>query len=453
MSSTNPHLNADQLDRYRKRRLAPADLLAADDHLSCCDLCYDALDSDKDRAEMLGSAARTLCPVAPAGTPVAADASHIAAEELFDYTDGNLERERRDAIQAHLQDCRDCRMQATDLESVRLDILASPSRQFLPRPSQSMQPGTMKLWRGRPVQVGLRAAGTLALAILVAWGATLPLRSRIAQLKEENEAVRQRNAELEAQASSLKSREETIAELRREIEELSKTEPGSEAQAVSLTEPSGIVVIDKDGRVHGLQSFDASDSDAVKTAVLAGRVTTPAELAGLRDKRGRLMGAGKAPYGLVAPLATIVPEQRPVFRWQPVDRAASYIVSIYSDDGRVAAHSEPLTVTEWRPSANLERGRTYTWQVRATVDSSEVVLPPPAAPDGKFKILAASKVPEWDRARQTYAGSHLMQGIIYARLGLLDDAERQFRELTSANPGSEAPRKLLRDLKSLRPKE
>jgi hypothetical protein len=433
--------------------MAPADLLAADDHLSQCDLCFEALDSDGDRAKMLASAARTLSSVAPDDTPPVVEASHIGAEELSDYTDGRLEPEKREAIRAHLEGCLDCRMQAADLESVRLDILASPNREFHPPLSQSAPYGSARFWRERPVQLGVRAVGALVLAMLVAWGATLPLRSRIALLKDENAAVRQRNAELEAQASSLKNQQETIAELRRQIEELSKVGPGGEAQAVSLTEPAGIIVIDKDGRVRGLQSFDASDSDAVKAAVLAGRVTTPADLAGLRDKRARLMGPGSAPYGLVAPVATIVAEQRPVFRWHAVDRGTGYVVTIYSDDGRVAASSEPLTGTEWKTSVNLERGRIYTWQVRATVDSSEVVMPPPAAPDAKFKILAAGKVPEWDHARQAYAGSHLMQGVIYARLGLLDDAERQFRELASANPGSQAPRQLIRNLKSLRLKE
>jgi hypothetical protein len=311
----------------------------------------------------------------------------------------------------------------------------------------------------------MRVAGILSLAVLAAWGATLPLRARIARLEGEIANVRQRNAELETQASSLKGQEETIAQLRRDIEALSRPggpsieRPTNEALAVTLSEPGGVIEIDKDGSVRGLQAFDASDSGAVKAAILSGRVKTPAELAGMRDKRGRLMGAGRASYGLVAPVATIVAEQRPVFRWQAVERATSYIVSVYSDDGKVAARSEPLPGLEskaglgWKPSANLPRGRLYTWQVRATVDSNEVVLPPPAEPDAKFKILAASKVPEWDRAKQAYAGSHLMQGVIYARLGLLDDAERQFHELASANPGSEAPRKLLRSLRSLRPKE
>jgi hypothetical protein len=155
----------------------------------------------------------------------------------------------------------------------------------------------------------------------------------------------------------------------------------------------------------------------------------------------------------------MVAEQRPVFRWHAVDRATSYIVSIYSDDGKVAARSEPLpglesrAGLEWKASTSLQRGRTYTWQVRATVDSNEVVLPPPAEPDAKFKILASSKVPEWLRAKQAYAGSHLMQGIVYGRLGLLDDAERQFQELASTNPESAAARKLVRSLRSLRRRE
>jgi hypothetical protein len=248
------------------------------------------------------------------------------------------------------------------------------------------------------------------------------------------------------------SLQDQISELERDNERLRQTAP-SDSGIVALSEPAGAVQIDPSGNIQGLPSIDRADQQAALAAVTTGGLNTLADLAGLRGKPGQLMGDPRARYGLLAPLATIVAEQQPDFKWRPVEHAASYVVSIYTQDGSVAARSESLSATQWRPPANLQRGRIYTWQVRAVVDSSEVVLPPPAEPDAKFKILAASKVSELDRAKQQYSGSHLMLGVVYSRLGLLDDAERHFQALVSANPKSELARKLLQTVKSLRPKQ
>ena len=244
--------------------------------------------------------------------------------------------------------------------------------------------------------------------------------------------------------------QDEIAKLSRENEALRRTESQAAALAVSLSEPGGVIEIGQDGAVRGLPSVDKADEQAVVAAMHSGRVNVSPELAGLRDKTGQLMGGSREPYGLVAPVATAVAEQQPTLKWNAVAGAASYVVNIYGYDFKVAARSEALRATEWKPGAPLARGRTYTWQVRASVDSNEVVLPPPAEPEAKFKVLPGSDLPELNRARSVYQGSHLMQGIIYARLGLLDDAERQLKALVKANPDSEAARKLLASVISLR---
>jgi len=465
MSNTDQHLSAEDLERYRNRRLAPADLLAADDHLSHCDICFEALDGPRRRDRILASAAALLRSAAKD------DAGHPADEELFDYTDGSIESARRTAIEAHLKECPDCRMQAAGLRSVSLDIAASSGRTFRPRATVTgtrVQSSSFSSLR-RPARIGLGIAAGSVLAILLVWGVTAPLRGRISRLEQENARLKQSNADLEKQASSLSDLQDQVAELTRENETLrigpGENGPGAGQPTVRLSEPGGFIQIDKDGTVRGLEAMGLSDSEAVKAAILTGRVKTPPELAVLRDKPGQLMGSSRAEYGLVAPVATVVAQQRPDFKWREVDRATSYVVSIYSEDGTLVARSEALPasernrataskpILEWNPAINLQRGDTYMWQVRAIVDLREVVLPPPAAPNAKFEILPAGRVAEWDRAKQTYRGSHLMQGIVYARLGLLDDAERQFQALANRNPGSEAARKLLASVRSLRPKK
>jgi lipopolysaccharide biosynthesis regulator YciM len=76
----------------------------------------------------------------------------------------------------------------------------------------------------------------------------------------------------------------------------------------------------------------------------------------------------------------------------------------------------------------------------------------PPAPEAKFKVLEKSKAEELDRVRKSYPRSHLILGSLYERAGLLDDAEREFQSLVSANPKSTVARKLLRNVRSLRQK-
>ena len=425
--------------------MAPDELLAADDHLSECGLCYETLDGAQGRTRVARSVANTL------RASFASDTiQHPAAEELFDYIDERLEQASRREIDAHLEACSDCRGEVIELQSVALDLAATRDHRYGARVKAPHNRRGPANWQALSIQVGLRIAAAVVLAVIVAWVAALPYKSRIARLERENARAREVNSELERQASSIQALQNEAANLSRENEALRHTESQAAALAVSLSEPGGVIEIGQDGTVHGLPSMDKADQQAVVTAVHSGRVRVSPQLAGLSDKAGQLMGGPREPYGLVSPIATVVAEQQPTLKWNSVEGATRYVVSIYGDDFKVAARSEALRVTEWKPGAPLERGRTYTWQVRASVGSSEVVLPPPAEPEAKFKILPSSELAELNRARSVYQGSHLVQGIVLARLGLLDDAERQLKALARANPDSEAARKLLASVMSLR---
>jgi hypothetical protein len=92
----------------------------------------------------------------------------------------------------------------------------------------------------------------------------------------------------------------------------------------------------------------------------------------------------------------------------------------------------------------------YSWKVLAVKDGEEVVSPRPAAPDAQFKVLEHARVEELEQARQLHSQSHLLMGTLYARAGLLDEAEREFQELIEKNPKSSFANKLLRDLRARR---
>jgi hypothetical protein len=62
-------------------------------------------------------------------------------------------------------------------------------------------------------------------------------------------------------------------------------------------------------------------------------------------------------------------------------------------------------------------------------------------------VLEQSKAGELERMRRAYPNSHLVLGTLYAKAGLLAEAEREFRALVAANPQSPIAQKLLRDVR------
>jgi len=162
------------------------------------------------------------------------------------------------------------------------------------------------------------------------------------------------------------------------------------------------------------------------------------------------MGAGSAPYGLLNPLATAVESRTPAFHWRAVEGAQSYELTIYDSDSKKVVSSGQLAETSWTASTPLERGRTYSWQVRVNKNGAEVLMPPPAAAEAKFRVIDQSSLQEIQLARRSQPNSHLMLGIVYAEAGLLDESEREFQRLLAANPESPIAHSLLREVKSLR---
>ena len=164
------------------------------------------------------------------------------------------------------------------------------------------------------------------------------------------------------------------------------------------------------------------------------------------------MGTTKTgqPFHLSSPVGFVVLETRPTFSWTVLDGASAYVVDVFDSESNRVASSGEINLTTWSPSKDLGRQRTYIWQVTAIKDGKEMTVPAAPAAQAKFKILGRSAVEEIKNAKSKYARSHLVLGGIYARAGLLGEAEREFRLLVSANGDSSIAHKLLQSVQSLR---
>jgi hypothetical protein len=154
-------------------------------------------------------------------------------------------------------------------------------------------------------------------------------------------------------------------------------------------------------------------------------------------------------FAVIEPAGKVLLGDQPTFRWSKLDGATGYVVEVYDARFNPAATSPALTTASWT-APPLARGQVYSWQVKAIKDGQEFIAPRPPAPQAKFRILDQATADEIAHARRDYASSHLLLGLLYARTGLLAEAEQEFRALQKANPDSEIARKLLASMSGAR---
>lgn len=151
----------------------------------------------------------------------------------------------------------------------------------------------------------------------------------------------------------------------------------------------------------------------------------PQILDALLTKPAVLRGTGRSEsFALHAPVATVVLDNRPSFRWATVPGATSYEVTVIDVDRGTLAASGTSATTSWQPAAPLSRNRTYAWQVAATTSAGRVVTPGRDAAEARFHVAEDSRV---------NGATPLDRGVALANLGALDDAEREFEAAGAAD--------------------
>ncbi len=184
-------------------------------------------------------------------------------------------------------------------------------------------------------------------------------------------------------------------------------------------------------------------AEEVKAALDGGTLHLPASLSELRSGPVQLRSPGArnaktSALRMLSPLATAVSDERPVFRWTPID-GATYKVSVYDDQFRAVAASPVLKDAQWQPEKALARGGIYRWEVRATKGKSVERAPAATDPEAKFSVLSESEAARLQAAASALAADPLALGIIYAEAGAVDDAKR---ELTAASATADARARL-----------
>jgi len=224
------------------------------------------------------------------------------------------------------------------------------------------------------------------------------------------------------------------------------------AKVAVLTDAGGEVTIDRDGRITGLDEVSENSRQYVARAALSEQIVLSDVLRRLSGEQSSLRGNDDGPqsFRLLYPVRRVVTEARPVFRWESLPGVSSYRVYVLDQDGNQVSQSEelPPTQTQWETPASLHRGQIFSWVVTALEDGKKVVSPSALAPEIKFAVLSTADFQELNHLKKS--NSHLALGVFYARVGLLNEAEREFEGLVELNPQSELPRKLLQSVRTIR---
>jgi hypothetical protein len=221
---------------------------------------------------------------------------------------------------------------------------------------------------------------------------------------------------------------------------------------IALKDGSGFVAVDSEGNVSGLESLSPADQEAVRATLAKQRVAMPSMLASLAGSTAMLRGrpVEGVSFPILSPVGKVVRTKRPTLRWGALDGANDYVVSIFDRNFKKVAESQPQSGTEWTVTNPLPAGAVYTWHVVANRNGEKLTSPEAPAPEARFMVLDEARMEELNRAQQLYKGSHLTLGTLYARSGLLDDAEREFQLLLRDNPNSPVARRLLQSVRALR---
>lgn len=328
---------------------------------------------------------------------------HLNDADISAYCDGSLSPDQLRATDKHLQACAECRRKA-----LRLAGAAISAGLFGPANSPHLSYDELVAYAEERMEAGARAQATVHLDLC---------------------------PQCRAEADDL---------LRIRVPRVSPRRPRA---AWWIIVAAGVILLGflfwrLQNRRSQMPPPISEFSGLVGDALRNGRVDVPEPVLALRGKSASLPGTPESRFGLLRPVATAVASAQPKFEWSPVGNDAQYVVAVFDSQLNPIVRSATLAEPAWTPPQPLAAGE-YLWQVTATVGSKSVLAPGDSDPPAKFLVLDEAQRQSLERAAKERPGDHLLLGVLYARAGVLDDAERELRlaDPVTARPLLESLRK------------
>jgi hypothetical protein len=150
----------------------------------------------------------------------------------------------------------------------------------------------------------------------------------------------------------------------------------------------------------------------------------------------------------ISPVATMVMDGRPMFRWKPLGDSWNYVVRVSRPGSDVVAESGEISSREWIPAADLPSGITYQWQVLARRGAESRMFPQPPETAPRFRVIDSATSQRLRELAEKRGGVHLLLAIEYGKAGLIEDARRELRLELPRSRYPEAVERLIQSLDS-----
>jgi hypothetical protein len=316
---------------------------------------------------------------------------HLSQDELDAYVNGRLPAARLDSCSIHLDSCDACRAELEDLRAFKNSAVGA---------SQSGSLGRELDRRRRQRQ--LKAAGSAAIVagVVAAIAAVGWWQFGKSRVQRTSAAVAQQ--QLTTAAAPRQAATQRVAQ--------------SPAPATSAAQPHGAkqsvpppaAVATTAGPPRAPATTAASPRTPAAVATIAASTHAPAQAASAPPAPMPKLPRVAAPpaaasaatptaattpastFALLGPFGDEITDARPEFAWQPLAGATKYSVVIVDEGLRPVQHSHGVKTTSWRPRRPLRRGRTYLWQVTATLrNGTKIVAMSPTSLEARIHIVTA----------------------------------------------------------------
>ncbi|HEU4388564.1 MAG TPA: hypothetical protein VFV34_12255 [Blastocatellia bacterium] len=446
MDTTRQHLTDEELEAYSRWQLPVERLIAADEHLASCDLCFSWSRGDEELESFAMSVRDNL--------REAGALNCLSFEQIAGFVNGKrIAPHDRQYIEDHLELCRECRDLAHEFRGIRRQIESS-STSATEKP-KSLRGKVGAFLQSRPALYVVQAS--LAVGIIVVLLVTvIPLRRRTGELQQQIAALQRESAEMrEREAAKAKETQEQIALLKDELDATlrgGRSMVTASGSAVVLRDGGREVTLDESGKLSGLESVPAAYHKLVREALRFQRIRfVPVQLP-RTERPGPRLGVSDEgeTFRLLEPLRTVVLSDRPTFRWEKLEGAESYVVFVRKLGSDSEVESEPTTETQWTPRAPLKRGHAYVWAVEALKGGRRVYAFQANGSEAEFAILDEASVGMLSQAKIMSGGSHLIMALLYAKHGLATEAELELQTLLGENRRSKLIETLIKNFRSAR---
>lgn len=375
----------------------------------------------------------------------------LSPEQMIALAEHSLPETEATALMAHVALCARCRREyAETVELIQLAEEVSALQAQSPAHLASESASTDNA-AAHPEKVPLVAARQRS-SLLGAWrqgfspGLGFALGAAAACVALYLAWVVPARVQQDTLASTLHSRNTQIARTERENralqQELAALKPG-QREAVRLAER-----VDRLSAQVKRQNIQVARLTQAERTLQQMPLPTPSWI--LARESGQLRGSGPETQTpqivLIRPVNTAISETKPVLECRPEPGAKGYAVSL-EEDGTLAEipAPKPLSATRWQVETPLAPGKVYKWAVSAQRGSERL-----HSPFVKFYVLSEAENREVEKARHEYANSPLTLGVVYARLGMLAEAEKQFRAAASIEAVQPIARRWLQELEARR---